>query len=97
LATVTLTTGLIFARFDKPMARSQVFTVTWMLMHEINESSPLYGLTEQDLSNHQVNILVSVFGHDENVAASVYAMHDYAVNAIVFDGRFVDNETKSAS
>lgn len=88
-----LAEGDVFYRIHElPLVRprSQVFSLTWMLMHEIDEASPLNGMTAEDLTRDQVSILVSVTGHDETVAASVYALHDYEASAIVFDGRFAD-------
>lgn len=70
--------------------RTQVFNLTWTLIHEINEHSPLHGLTSQDLAASQARIAVSIAGHDETVAATVHAVHDYEWPDIVFDGRFAD-------
>ena len=70
--------------------RTPVFTLTWTLMHKIEESSPLFGVDEQQLTVAQCRILVSVTGHDETVAASVYAEKSYEAQDVVFDGRFVD-------
>ena len=69
---------------------TQVFNLTWTLMHEINESSPLYQYDAQRLSDSQTRIMVSVTGHDETVAASVYAVHNYEASDVAFDARFVD-------
>lgn len=70
--------------------RTQVFNLTWTLIHEIDEHSPLHGLSAEDLENSQAQIAVSITGHDETVAASVHAVHDYGWQDIVFDARFAD-------
>lgn len=70
--------------------RTQVFNLTWTLIHEIDEHSPLHGLSAQDLENSRAQIAVSITGHDETVAASVHAVHDYGWQDIVFDARFAD-------
>ena len=70
--------------------RNPVFTMSWTLIHRINESSPLYGLTAETIGNSIVNIHVSISGHDETVAAPVYALYDYHPQEVKFDHKFVD-------
>jgi inward rectifier potassium channel len=69
---------------------TQVFNLTWTLMHEIDEHSPLYQCDATKLADTQTRIMVSVTGHDETVAASVYAVHNYEASDVAFDVRFVD-------
>ena len=70
--------------------RTPVFALTWTLIHPIDERSPLLGLDALQLLASRSRILVSVTGHDETMAASVYAGSDYETGDLVFDGRFVD-------
>ncbi len=70
--------------------RTPVFALTWTLMHKIDERSPLFGLDEEQLTTAHCRILVSVTGHDETVAASVYAEKGYEAKDVMFNGRFVD-------
>jgi inward rectifier potassium channel len=70
--------------------RTPVFALTWSLMHKIDERSPLFGLDREQLAAAQCRILVSVTGHDETVAASVYAEKSYEAQDVAFDCRFVD-------
>ena len=70
--------------------RTPVFALTWTLMHKVDERSPLFGLEEEQLTAAHCRILVSVTGHDETVAASVYAEKSYEAQDVMFDGRFVD-------
>ena len=70
--------------------RTPVFALTWTLIHTIDERSPLHGLDAAQLTASRSRILVSVTGHDETMAASVYAGSNYAAEDLVFDSRFVD-------
>lgn len=81
-----------FRIYDLPLIRhsTQVFALTWTLMHPIDEASPLFALTADQLAATQSRILVSITGHDESIAAAVHAVKDYGVESLVFDGRFVD-------
>lgn len=70
--------------------RTPVFSLTWTLIHPLDERSPLHGLDAAQLATSHSHIVVSVTGHDETMAATVHAGSDYAVEDLVFDGRFVD-------
>ncbi len=70
--------------------RNPVFALTWTLVHRIDESSPLHGWDHAALSAARSRITVSIFGHDETIAASVYALHEYSAEQIFFDHQFVD-------
>ena len=85
--------GESFVRIhDLALIRQQnpVFALTWTLMHAIDERSPLFGLDAAQLAAGRSRIVVSIGGHDEIMAAKVYAGNDYAAEEVVFDGRFVD-------
>ena len=71
-------------------ARSTLFALTWQIMHRIDETSPLRGLTHQDIKDGDMRLAVTLAGVDEIFAASVTARHTYSHEDIVFDQRFVD-------
>ncbi len=77
---------------DLPLSRERnpVFALTWTLIHPIDESSPLHGLDSVRLAADRSRLVVSVTGHDETMAASVFTGKEYGVEDLVFDGRFVD-------
>lgn len=70
--------------------RTPVFALTWTLIHPIDERSPLSGLDAAALAASRARILVSVTGHDENMAAAVHAGGEYQAGELAFDARFVD-------
>ena len=70
--------------------RTPVFALTWTLIHRIDDKSPFYGLGAAEITAHHPRITVSVSGHDETMAATVYAHHNYEARDIIFDAHFVD-------
>ncbi len=70
--------------------RTPVFAMTWTLIHPIDEGSPFFGRSAAEIAAHRPRITVSVSGHDETMAATVYASHNYEAKDIVFDAHFVD-------
>ncbi|MEI9995355.1 MAG: hypothetical protein WDM91_12225 [Rhizomicrobium sp.] len=85
--------GMVMRRFEeiKPMReRSSLFALSWTIMHRIDRSSPLYGLTPQMLIEQQAEIVAMLSGVDETLADRIYARHSYAAEEIVWGRRFVD-------
>jgi inward rectifier potassium channel len=59
-------------------------------MHAIDENSPLYGLTPEDMDARDMEIVVMLNGLDEILADRIYARHAYWADEIVWNRRFVD-------
>ena len=69
---------------------SPVFLLSWTVMHTIDQSSPLYGLTLETMERLHAQVLVSLTGVDETVEGTLHARHMYAARNLMFDRRFVD-------
>jgi len=78
--------------FDLKLERNHVtcWLLTWTLMHWIDETSPLWGLTRDDLIAQEAEIILAVAGTDETLAQSVHAYHSYEAEEIMWDRRFSD-------
>ena len=70
--------------------RNPLFALSWTVMHPIDQDSPLYGLTQQDMMDRDMEIVVMLNGLDEIVADRIYARHAYWADEIVWNRRFVD-------
>ncbi|RCJ33585.1 ATP-sensitive inward rectifier potassium channel 10 [Nostoc minutum NIES-26] len=87
------TEGQFMRRFhDLKLLRNQTpgFALTWLAMHVIDESSPLYGVTPELLIQTNTMLMVSLSGIDETVAQVVHARHSYGTHDILWNNRFVD-------
>ncbi len=71
-------------------ARTPIFYLTWTIMHQINEASPLYGETAASLSNKPSEIIVVLKGLDETFAQTIHARASYMANQIVWGSRLVN-------
>ncbi len=71
-------------------ARSPLFRLSWLAVHVIDESSPLYGKTCADLERERVMFVVSLVGMDATFAQSVHARHVYLPKDVLFDHHFDD-------
>lgn len=69
---------------------SPVFLLSWTVMHPIDGSSPLYGLTLETMERLHAQILVSLSGVDETIEGTIHARHIYAARNLLFNQRFID-------
>jgi inward rectifier potassium channel len=69
------------------------FPLTWTLIHEITEDSPLAGLRHIDapaLQESGLRIMVSITTRDPSLGAQVYAAHTYAAKDMVLDMHYAN-------
>ena len=75
-----------------PLVRSEtpVLRLTWSVLHEINEESPLYGMDHEALVATEAEIIVSITGLDETLSQTVHARNSYIADEIFWDAAFED-------
>jgi len=71
-------------------AHSAVFSLSWVAIHIIDESSPLYGATPDSLKARDALIVASLTGLDETFLQTIHARHAYGPDEIVWNAQFVD-------
>ena len=62
--------------------------LTWTVVHVIDNNSPLWGKTEEDLERMQTELLILLKGHDDTFNQTVFARRSYRHNEIVWGARF---------
>ncbi len=85
--------GIVMRRLEElrlTRARSPLFALSWTIMHQIDETSPLYGATRESLEAGQAELLILLSGRDESLADTIYARQHYTPRDILWDRRFVD-------
>jgi inward rectifier potassium channel len=66
-----------------------LFPLTWTVVHPIDESSPLWGKSAEELKTLQAEVLVLVKGFDETFSQTVHSRYSYRADEIVWDARFL--------
>lgn len=69
---------------------SPLFSLSWLVMHVIDETSPLFGENEASLAADEALFIVTLTGIDGTFAQSVHARHLYEFHDVLWDHRFVD-------
>jgi len=64
------------------------FPLTWTIVHPIDEHSPLYGKTADDLDRLQAEILILIKGFDDTFSQTVHSRYSYRYDEIVWGARF---------
>jgi inward rectifier potassium channel len=78
--------------YDLPLLRDHapMLTLTWTLMHRIDENSPLYRVTQEKLREQEDEVIISLSGYDESLSQTIHTRHSYLDDEIVCDARFED-------
>jgi inward rectifier potassium channel len=70
--------------------RTPNFSLTWNIMHPIDEESPLYYETAVSLGEKQAQLIVSITGMDETTAYTIHSRNIYSAQEIIWNHRFAD-------
>jgi inward rectifier potassium channel len=70
--------------------RHPVFTLSWSLMHVIDEDSPLHGMTEQDLATTEATLMLSIEGIDETTSQAMLARRQWSHREWRWNHRYLD-------
>ncbi len=85
--------GMEMRRFEELTlirSRTSLFALSWTIMHRIDDTSPLHGLSLDDIRGAQMEIVALLSGRDDTLADTIYARHAYQPEHIVWNHRFVD-------
>jgi inward rectifier potassium channel len=67
-----------------------IFVLSWTVFHVIQEGSPLFGASAEDLAQVEAVFVLTVSGHDDNAAIELNARRSYAHDDIRWNARYVD-------
>lgn len=82
----------LYKMFDLKLVRerSQAFTRSWTAMHNITSDSPLYGVTEAQMNDEEIEFIVSVTGTDDTSLQPVHAQRHYTHKDVLWGARHAD-------
>ncbi len=79
-----------FYELDLERDRVVFFPLSWTVVHPIIPGSPLWGLTHQDLTAADAELLVLLIGTDETVSQTVHSRSSYQTDEIVWGAKFAN-------
>jgi len=78
-----------YARLRLELPEIYFLPLTWTVVHPIDEASPLYGKSAQDLADQAVEIMVLIKGFDDTFSQVVNARCSYRFDEIEWGARFL--------
>ncbi|HTS90115.1 MAG TPA: hypothetical protein VMG41_16600 [Gemmatimonadales bacterium] len=70
--------------------RVEFFPLHWTIVHPIDRTSPLVGVTPAELREGRAEVLVYVTAHEETFSTRVISRTSYLWEEVAWDGRFAD-------
>ena len=108
---IELEAKVLFTRFEDEQGRSvrryyplalerqrvTFFPLSWTIVHPIDEQSPLYGLTGEDLARTHAEFLILLTGIDETFSQTVHTRSSYEAGEVIWNARFGDVFNRSTT
>ena len=70
------------------ISKVSFFSLSWTIVHALDENSPLFNFSAQDILDANAEIMVLVKGTDETAQQIVHARRSYSADEIVWNARF---------
>ena len=93
LTRIELVDGTTIRKFyELELERNRVvfFPLSWTVVHPITPTSPMWGLTREDLTKSDAELLVLLIGTDETVSQTVHSRSSYEADEIVWGAKFAN-------
>jgi inward rectifier potassium channel len=78
-----------FANLKLELTHVTLLTMSWTIVHPIDEESPMYGWLAEDYKKNNVEILVLLKAYEETFAQTVHARTSYRPEEIIFGAKFL--------
>jgi inward rectifier potassium channel len=73
------------------LERNQIlfFPLNWTIVHPINQNSPLYGKTPDELMVMEAEILILIKGFDDTFSQTVHSRYSYTADEIIWGAKYL--------
>ena len=91
LMTVEGTPGNMKRRFEPlKLERDKIYflALTWTIVHPLDETSPLYGKTAQDLERLQAEFVILIKAFDDTFSQTVHSRYSYRYDELAWQAKF---------
>jgi inward rectifier potassium channel len=66
------------------------FPLSWTIVHLIDEASPMFGMTQDDLMQKDAEVMILLAGTDETFSQTVHARSSYKGGEVIVGHKFVN-------
>lgn len=84
--------GRLMRRFQLlklEISHISILAMTWTIVHPIDGESPLFGLSEEDLSSLDAEFIISIKAMDDTYAQQVFNRSSYKWNDLIWNAKFI--------
>ena len=78
-----------FFTLQLDIAKANSLISNWTIVHLINEESPFYNLSKEDIENANIEVLILIQGFDESFANTVISRGSYIAKEFVHGAKFL--------
>ena len=78
-----------FQRLELERNKINLFPTSWTIVHPIDENSPFYGLTEQDILDMKVELIALLKAFDDTFSQTIYSRTSYHSGEIKRGKKFI--------
>lgn len=71
--------------------------LSWTLVHAINEDSPLFSYTKEDLAESRMEVIVFIKGFDDHFSNTVQQRTSYTYQQVIYGAKFLPMFERSAN
>ena len=92
LAKLESENGQLIRRFrilDLEVKNIIFFPMTWTVNHPIDENSPLYGMTEKDMKEADLEFMISLSGFDDTFSQNVTSRYSYTYEEMIYGAKWI--------
>jgi inward rectifier potassium channel len=77
-----------FFNLKLEISRINFLPLSWTIVHPVDEESPLFGLTKNDLENRDVEFIILIKAINDTYSQTVYSRKSYKVEELVENAKF---------
>ena len=78
-----------FANLKLELTHVTLLTMSWTIVHPIDEESPMYNWSAEEIIKSEVEFLVLVKAYEETFAQTVHTRSSYKAEEVVFGAKFL--------
>lgn len=78
----------VYMQLPLEVPKVYMLSLSWTLVHRVDEESPLWGKSADDLSNSHAEVMVMVTAKNELYLQTIHAQTSYIPDEIIWDARF---------
>lgn len=69
--------------------RIHFLATSWTIVHPLDEDSPIFGMTQNDYMNKEIEFIIRVKGYNDTFAQEVHSATSYKSYEVLWDKKFV--------